>query len=426
MGVVSGARRMAASPLAIGASPSSTSRSGVRSRWVSADGQLVISFNGEIYNYRALCKQLERKGYLFRSHSDTEVLLYLYAEKGEAMLEELRGMYALALWDGRKRGLLLARDPLGIKPLYYADDGATLQVASQVKALLKGGRVDTTPEPAGHVGFFLWGHVPEPYTFYKGIRALPAGSTLWVDATGLHQLNHFFSLTDELTRASETALIFRHEEMQERLRTALTDSVRHHLIADVPVGVFLSSGLDSTTLTALTAEIGGSLRTVTLGFSEYQGTENDETPLAELVAKHYGASHQTRWVTRKDFQSESQNLLEAMDQPTIDGVNSYFVSRAAASTGLKVALSGLGGDELLGGYPSFRQIPRVVRILRPFRALPHWEGGSGISLLLFSSISPRPSMPGSWNTGAAMAVPTCCGGGCSCRGSYLSYSMANW
>jgi asparagine synthase (glutamine-hydrolysing) len=194
---------------------------------VSADGQLVISFNGEIYNYRALCKQLERKGYLFRSHSDTEVLLYLYAEKGEAMLEELRGMYALALWDGRKRGLLLARDPLGIKPLYYADDGATLQVASQVKALLKGGRVDTTSEPTGHVGFFLWGHVPEPYTFYKGIRTLPAGSTLWVDATGLHQLNHFFSLTDELTRASETALTVRHEEMQERLRTALTDSVRH-------------------------------------------------------------------------------------------------------------------------------------------------------------------------------------------------------
>ena len=145
---------------------------------VSADGQLIISFNGEIYNYRTLRAQLERKGYGFRSQSDTEVLLHLYAEKGEAMLEELRGMYAFALWDARKQGLLLARDPLGIKPLYYADDGATLQVASQVKALLKGGHIDTTPEPAGHVGFFLWGHVPEPYTFFKGIKALPAGSTL--------------------------------------------------------------------------------------------------------------------------------------------------------------------------------------------------------------------------------------------------------
>lgn len=173
---------------------------------VSADGQLVISFNGEIYNYRALRAQLERKGYVFRSHSDTEVLLHLYAEKGEAMLEDL-GVYALALWDRRKKGLLLARDPFGIKPLYYADDGATLQVASQVKALLKGSGVDTRPEPAGHVGFHLWGHVPEPYTLYKGIRALPAGSALWVDTTGLHP-----------------------EERQERLRAALIDTVRHHLM----------------------------------------------------------------------------------------------------------------------------------------------------------------------------------------------------
>jgi asparagine synthase (glutamine-hydrolysing) len=337
---------------------------------VSADSQLVISFNGEIYNYRTLRTQLERKGYVFQSQSDTEVLLHLYAEKGEAMLEELRGMYALALWDGRKKGLFLARDPFGIKPLYYADDGTTIRVTSQVKALLKGAHIDTTPEPAGHVGFYLWGHVPEPYTLYKGIRALPAGSALWVDGTGRHEPRHFFSLTGELVRAGESALTLHPEERQERLRAALIDTVRHHLIADVPVGVFLSSGLDSTTLMALTAERGGGLRTVTLGFGEYQGTANDETPLAELVAKHYGASHQTRWVTRQDFQGEFQKLLEAMDQPTIDGVNSYFVSRAAASTGLKVALSGLGGDELLGGYPSFRQIPRVVKILRPFRAPP--------------------------------------------------------
>lgn len=304
------------------------------------DGALRITFNGEIYNFQELRHKLEAKGYRFHSTSDTEVLLYL------------------------------ARDPFGIKPLYYADDGATIQVASQVKALLKGGSVETTPEPAGHVGFFLWGHVPEPYTLYKRIRAVPAGSTLWVDASGQQSPRPFFSLTGELARASERGPEIGPHEIQERLRTALTDSVQHHLIADVPVGVFLSSGLDSSTLAALAAEIGGNLRTVTLGFREYQGTEDDEVPLAELVAQRYGAAHQTRWVTKQDFQDQLPHFIKAMDQPTIDGVNSYFVSKAAAETGLKVALSGLGGDELFGGYPSFWQIPRLVRMLRPLESIP--------------------------------------------------------
>src|SRR5262249_12014927 len=146
--------------------------------------QLAIIFNGEIYNFRALRSQLEDKGHVFRSGSDTEVLLHLYAEHGEAMVNDLRGMYTFAIWDGAKRGLFIARDPFGIKPLYVADDGKTLRVASQVKALLAGGQVDTTPEPAGHVGFFLWGHVPDPVTLYRGIRALPAGHSLWLGENG--------------------------------------------------------------------------------------------------------------------------------------------------------------------------------------------------------------------------------------------------
>ena len=146
--------------------------------------QLTITFNGEIYNYRELRAALEQKGHVFRSTSDTEVLLRLYAERGEAMVDELRGMYAFAIWDGARQGLFLARDPFGIKPLYYADNGKTFRLASQVKALLAGGQIDTSPEPAGHVGFFLWGHVPEPYTLYRGIHSLPAGTTLWVDQRG--------------------------------------------------------------------------------------------------------------------------------------------------------------------------------------------------------------------------------------------------
>ena len=155
------------------------------------------------------------------------------------------------------------------------------------------------------------------------------------------------------------------------MRELLLDSVRHHLVADVPVGVFLSAGIDSTTLAALASEIvPGSLNSITLGFREYQGTENDETPLAEQVARQYGTAHRTIWVEQSDFQTELPSLLDAMDQPTIDGVNSYFVSYAAVRAGLKVAISGLGGDEIFGGYPSFRQIPRMVAMMNPASGIP--------------------------------------------------------
>lgn len=332
----------------------------------SADGKLVIVFNGEIYNHRQLRAELEARGRRFQSHSDTEVLLHLYAEHGRAMLGRLRGMFAFALWDSERRGLLLARDAFGIKPLYLADDGRTLRAASQVKALLAGSGVDTAPEPAGHVGFFLWGHVPEPYTLHRGIRSLPAGGWLWVGENGARESGLHGSVREILAAASPDAAAL----PAEAARSAFADSVRHHLEADVPVGVFLSAGLDSTALAGLAAEQGGKLRTVTLGFREFAGTANDEVPLAESVARHYGAEHRTIWVTRADFQAERAALLRAMDQPSTDGVNTYFVSRAAREAGLKVALSGLGGDELLGGYPSFQQVPKSVRWLAPWRHVP--------------------------------------------------------
>jgi asparagine synthase (glutamine-hydrolysing) len=334
----------------------------------SADGTCVITFNGEIYNYRALRTALEAKGYRFRSDSDTEVLLHLYADKGEAMVHELRGMFAFALWDGQRKTLFLARDPFGIKPLYFSDDGRCFRAASEVKALLAGGGIDTRPEPAGHVGFFLWGHVPEPYTLYKGIQALPAGSTLLVEEHGRRAVRKYADITQMLSRAESEPLPLGTKEVGEQLRAALLDTVQHHLVADVEVGVFLSAGLDSTTLAALAAEVGGKLRTVTLGFREYRGTAHDETRLAELVARQHGAQHHTVWITREEFHRELERLLDRMDQPTIDGVNSFFVARAAAEAGLKVAISGLGGDELFGSYPSFRDIPRLVSVLRYFPA----------------------------------------------------------
>jgi asparagine synthase (glutamine-hydrolysing) len=324
----------------------------------SADGALSITFNGEIYNYRAVRERLEAAGAAFRSDSDTEVLLHLYAEKGERMVDDLRGMFAFALWDHQRGGLLLGRDPYGIKPLYVADDGRTLRAASQVRALRAMGGIDTAEDPAALAGFFLWGSIPEPHTIYRGVRALSAGHTQWIDADGPQPPRAFSTVRDTLLAAEAHPAAA--ADPQGALRDAMLDTVRAHLVADVDVGVFLSAGLDSTTLAALAAEVGGRLKTVTLGFDEYAGRPDDEVPLAESVAAHYGADHQTVRVGRDDFRTLLGDFLASMDQPSLDGLNSYLVSAAAARAGLKVALSGLGGDELFGGYPSFAEVPRLV------------------------------------------------------------------
>ena len=327
------------------------------------DGRLVITFNGEIYNYRELRRELEGEGHVFRSQSDTEVLLHLYAERGPDMVHALRGMFAFGIWDTVERKLFLARDPFGIKPLYYADTGGTLRFASQVKALLAGGAIDQAPEPAGSTGFLLWGCVPEPFTLYRNIRALPAGSTLTVAQGATGEPKTYFSVREEFVRAQEEAKPFRPED-RAALGDALLDSVRHHMVSDVPVGVFLSSGIDSTLIATLAARHErAALRTLTLGFAEYRGRQDDEVPQAERTAAALGARHETHWISRDVFRGEFERILEAMDQPTTDGINTYLVCRAAAQAGIKVALSGLGGDELFGGYPSFADVPKLNRLI---------------------------------------------------------------
>ena len=335
----------------------------------SADGHLVISFNGEIYNYRELKGELQAMGRVFRTESDTEVLLQLYAEHGTAMLHKLRGMFAFSLWDDRKRAMLLVRDPFGIKPLYYADDGRTLRAASQVKALLRA-PVDTSPEPAGHAGFLLWGSVPCPWTLYRGIRNLPPGHFMWIGEQGADAPQPYCVISDILAHAAAEPAQGSEEEALEAVAGALADSVKAHLVADVPVGVFLSAGLDSGMICALAAAAGLPPRTLTLAFSEYAGTPTDEAPLAEAMARQLRTRHTTMTVKRSDFEAEREKLLAAMDQPSIDGVNTWFVARAAASQGIKVALSGLGGDEMFGSYPSFREVPLLTRLAGPFARVP--------------------------------------------------------
>ena len=330
----------------------------------SADGRLVITFNGEIYNHEALRRGLEAKGRVFRSRSDTEVLLHLYAEKGAAMVHDLRGMFAFGLWDAEKRGLLLARDPFGIKPLYWADDGATLRFASQVKALPAGGAVRHEIDIAGLTGFYLLGAVPEPFTIDRHVRSLPRGSTMWVDAAGVREASRYFSPAAVWAEAERSSRVLDDAALGEHVRAALLDSVRHHLVADVPVGAFLSAGVDSGSLVGLMRDAGQSeIETVTLAFEEFRGKPEDEAPLAEVLARRYGTRHTTRWVGEREFAEDLPRIVAAMDQPSVDGINTWFVSKAARERGLKVAVSGLGGDELLGGYSSFRNIPLILRMM---------------------------------------------------------------
>lgn len=334
------------------------------------EGELRIVFNGEIYNYRELRVRLQRLGARFHSMTDTEVLLQLYRHDGAAMVELLRGMFSFAIWDPRERRMFVARDPYGIKPLYIADDGGTFRAASTVKALVAGGRISREHDLAGVAGFWLMGSVPEPHTIYQSIRAVEAGTSFFVSERGIENARRYYSIASTFRRGVQDEAAARLVQPNVLLRELVTDSLCNHLVADVPVGAFLSSGIDSSALVALATEAAGEPpRTVTLRFEEFAGAPRDEAPLAERFARQIGSDHVTRLVTRDEFLADMPKLFDAMDQPTIDGTNTWFVSKAAAERGLKVAISGLGGDELFGSYPSFAALPRIVRAARlPFAA----------------------------------------------------------
>lgn len=328
----------------------------------------TIVFNGEIYNFRDLKAGLVSRGYIFQSNSDTEVLLAMWEEHGVRMLGMIEGMFSFALWDSKLGCLTLARDPLGIKPLYWADDGGTLRFCSQVRSLSLA-KVDTQIESAGLAGFLLWGSVPDPLTIYRGIHALPAGHYLQVFQTGPRAVTQYMSLTSLLEARAEPQ-IARDEAIHEISRS-IEMSVRAHLESDVPIGLFLSAGLDSTMISAISSRAGYRLNTVTLVFDGGRGDLGDEAVIAESIANRFSRSHRTHSVCREDFFVNSAAILNDMDQPSIDGINSWFISREASKLGLKVALSGLGADELFASYPSFSQIPRLVSRLGPVGRLPY-------------------------------------------------------
>jgi asparagine synthase (glutamine-hydrolysing) len=334
---------------------------------VSNDGRYIITFNGEIYNFRELRRALEVGGVALRTTSDTEVLLELFAREGERMLPRLRGMFAFGIWDVHTRELFIARDPYGIKPLYYVRTRDGLLFSSQVKALIASDLVSTEREPGGLVGFYLWGSVPEPWTLYRDIFALPAGHWLKVRAGVPDTPQCWYDIR---THWQGEPCEMPRDDLKEWVRQAVADSVRAHLVADVPVSVFLSGGIDSSVLAALASEMGAQIEGITIRFEEFRGHHRDEAPVAARIAAHYGLTHHVRAVSRAEFDEDLPRILQAMDQPSIDGVNTWFASKAVAERGYKVVLSGLGGDELFCGYPSFQQVPKVAALGRAVAAIP--------------------------------------------------------
>lgn len=338
--------------------------------FLSEDSRYVIVFNGEIYNFRDLRKQLEREGERFRTEGDTEVLLKLFIREGEKMLPKLRGMFAFGIWDRQARSLFLARDPYGIKPLYVGRSGDGWCFASQVKALLACGLVSHEPDAVARGAYWLLGSVPSPRTFFRDISSLRAGSWCRISSE-TPEINPvlYWDIADSWRQAPDCKLP--ESEVRGILRNALLDSVKNHLVADVPVAVFLSGGIDSGSLAGLMKEAGArDIQGITIAFDEFSGKPQDEAPMAAALAKHYGIRHHVRTVTRGEFEQDLPRILNAMDYPSIDGINTWYASKAVAEMGLKVVISGVGGDELFCGYPSFQQVPQLHSRWKKISAIP--------------------------------------------------------
>ncbi len=323
----------------------------------------VICYNGEVYNFQALRDGLRRAGHVFHSGTDTEVLLAAHRAHGDAAPEQLRGMFAYALWQPARRELLLTRDHFGMKPLYFATvrhaGGAqTLVFASELRALLASGLVSRRVDRAG-IDSYLWnGFVVGPSTILEGVELLPAASSMRIALDDLRSTTATWWHVPTPAPAADG---------RERLRAALADSVDKHLIADVPVGVFLSGGVDSSAVAALARRARDDVRTFVLGFDE---GEFDESPHAAEVARLLGTRHQAVRLSQQEFADQLDHALASSDQPTFDGVNTWFVSRAARAAGVTVALAGTGGDELFGGYSSFDNVTGMARNVGYLRWLP--------------------------------------------------------
>ena len=345
-----------------------------------------IVYNGEIYNFRDVRRELEQEGAGFVSQSDTEVLLKAYARWGEKCLTKFRGMFAFALWDARQHRLFLARDPMGIKPLYYTQAGSYFLFASEVRTLLGTGLLPRRVDHAGLINFLTFGSAYDPITSVEAVCSLPPGHTLtWENGT-VRQTS-YWDLTGEETPGEKSAPSSLSREDENRaacsLRPMLEEAVRLQLVSDVPVGIFLSGGIDSSALVSILSQGGVTPSTFSIVFREADFSEAEHS---RAVARKFHTDHHEITVSQEDVLAAIPDALRAMDLPTMDGINTYFVSRETRAAGVKVALSGLGGDEVFAGYSSFGTIPRMERFARFWQNVPGAARGPLASA--FAALSP--------------------------------------
>jgi asparagine synthase (glutamine-hydrolysing) len=328
------------------------------------DGSIRVVFNGEIYNHRELRTDLERRGHVLHTNSDGEVISHLYEELGDDLVDRLNGIFALAIWDVRRRHLVLARDPHGVKPLYYAETPASLVFASEIKALIASGQVSRELDPEAVAQYLQYQVVPPPGAIVRGVRALEPGRVL-VRNGGPSKVRTYWTPPAERAGAITSA-----EEATHAVREGLENAVRSQLVAERPLGVFLSGGVDSSAIVALAArEVPHRLKTFSVGFAGPDEEVLSEWPWARLVAEQYDTDHHEFVLTEDLFRQALPATLRAMDQPTSDGINSYWVSYAAAQH-VTVALSGTGGDELFLGYGRDAILLEGRDIASPLRSLP--------------------------------------------------------
>jgi asparagine synthase (glutamine-hydrolysing) len=328
-----------------------------------------IVYNGEIYNFRDIRNELEKSGTNFVSHSDTEVILKAYARWGKACLTKFRGMFALALWDASRHELFLARDPMGIKPLYYTQAGSYFIFASEVRTLLGTGLVHRRIDPAGLINYLTFGSAYDPLTLVEGVHALPPGHTLTWEGGVLRQ-SSYWDLIDESPGNGRTLAPLSAENEKnaaEHLRPILEEAVRLQLVSDVPVGVFLSGGIDSSALVSILSCSGITPSTFSIVFRE---ADFSEAQHSRAIAARFHTDHHEINVSQSDVLATIPDALGAMDLPTMDGINTYFVSRETRRAGVKVALSGLGGDEVFAGYSTFRTVPHMEHFAQFWKHLP--------------------------------------------------------
>jgi asparagine synthase (glutamine-hydrolysing) len=335
------------------------------------DSTVWITYNGECYNAAELRSSLVSVGHQFRSTTDTEVVVHLYEEYGDRCVEKLEGMFAFAIWDVARRKLLLARDRLGIKPLYYnfSTSSGRLLFASEIKSMLASEAIPRKIDPSGIRAFLQLGHVPPPWTAIQGVKPLEPGY-LGVWHGGSFEANPYWILP----ASSNGHPPDRPQQTAANLREILLESSRRQLMSDVPVALFLSGGIDSAVVGALMKQAGArSLTALTIGFEE---ESFDETQASRQTALSLGIPHRTIRLPASRMANSLDHALWAMDQPTVDGLNVYWISKAAAEAGFKVALSGQGGDELFGGYASHEWFERFAHVARWLKPIPQIAGGA--------------------------------------------------